>query len=38
MNRDGFGVWWMILLASVVYGNSTYVVAALGFPTNLGVE
>jgi len=22
MNRDGFGVWWMISLASVVYGSS----------------
>jgi len=22
MNRDGFGVWWIISLANVVYGSS----------------
>jgi len=41
MNREGFGEWWMISLASVVYGSSQvtqhFFVVELGLPTNLGM-
>ena len=42
LNTKRGTVWWVILLASVVYGDSmrdtTFVAATLGHPTNLGVR